>query len=155
MFRFRKILFSACLTLLLTFVLAVPSFALVSVDNVGYGYISLNGLSPVYSTGSFPRGVYDSTVKLSSYTVYLSFDEVAEKFSVSLSFLSRAVTSYGTYSCSYDTFAMVKCLEKSCKDGDMLSDEEILNLRVGDSLADARANFKRQAKKSKKARKSR
>lgn len=56
---------------------------------------------------------------------------------------------------SYDTFAMVKSLEKSCKDGDMLSDEEILNLRVGDSLADARANFKRQAKKSKKARKSR
>lgn len=103
MFRFKKILFGACVTLLLTFVLAVPSFALVSVDNVGYGYISLNGASPVYSTGSFPRGVYDSTVKLSSYTVYLPFDEVAEKFSVSLSFLSRAVTSYGTYSCSYGT----------------------------------------------------
>lgn len=103
MFRFRKILFSACLTLLLTFVLAVPSFALVSVDNVGYGYISLNGASPVYSTGSFPRGVYGDTVKLSSYTIYLPFDEVAEKFSTSLSFLSRAVTSYGTYSCSYGT----------------------------------------------------
>lgn len=56
---------------------------------------------------------------------------------------------------SYDTFAMVKSLEKSCKEGDMLTDEEILNLRVGDSLADARANFKRQAKKSKKAKKSR
>ena len=103
MFRLKKILFSACLTLFLTFVLAVPSFALVSVDNIGYGYISLNGASPVYSTGSFPRGVYDSTVKLSSYTIYLPFDEVAEKFSVSLSFLSRAVTSYGTYSCSYGT----------------------------------------------------
>lgn len=103
MFRFRKILFSACLTLLLTFVLAVPSFALVSVDNVGYGYISLNGSSPVYSTGSLPRGVYGDTVKLSSYTIYLPFDEVAEKFSTSLSFLSRAVTSYGTYSCSYGT----------------------------------------------------
>ena len=103
MFRPKKILFSACLTLLLTFVLAVPSFALVSVDNVGYGYISLNGSSPVYSTGSFPRGVYGDSVKLSSYTVYFPFDEVAEKFSVSLSFLSRAVTSYGTYSCSYGT----------------------------------------------------
>ena len=103
MFRFKKILFSACFTLLLTFVLAVPSFALVSVDNVGYGYISLNGSSPVYSTGSFPRGVYDDTVKLSSYTIYLPFDEVAAKFSVSLSFLSRAVASYGTYSCSYGT----------------------------------------------------
>lgn len=103
MFRLKKILFSACVTLLLTFVLAVPSFALVSVDNVGYGYISLNGSSPVYSTGSFPRGVYGDTVKLSSYTIYLPFDEVAEKFSTSLSFLSRAVSSYGTYSCSYGT----------------------------------------------------
>ena len=103
MFRLKKILFSACLTLLLTFVLAVPSFALVSVDNVGYGYISLNGSSPVYSTGSFPRGVYGDSIKLSSYTIYLPFDEVAEKFSTSLSFLSRAVSSYGTYSCSYGT----------------------------------------------------
>jgi hypothetical protein len=103
MFRPKKILFSVCLTLFLTFVLAVPSFALVSVDNVGYGYISLNGSSPVYSTGSFPRGVYGDTVKLSSYTIYLPFDEVAEKFSTSLSFLSRSVTSYGTYSCSYGT----------------------------------------------------
>ena len=103
MFRLKKILFSACLTLLLTFVLAAPSFALVSVDNVGYGYISLNGSSPVYSTGSFPRGVYGDAVKLSSYSIYLPFDEVAEKFSTSLSFLSRAVTSYGTFSCSYGT----------------------------------------------------
>lgn len=103
MFRFKKILFGACVTLLLTFVLAVPSFALVSVDNVGYGYISLNGSDPVYSTGSFPRGVYGDSIELSSYTIYLPFDEVAEKFSASLSFLSRLVTSYGTYSCSYGT----------------------------------------------------
>lgn len=103
MFRLKKFLFGACVTLLLTFVLAVPGFALVSVDNVGYGYISLNGSSPVYSTGSFPRGVYGDSVKLSSFTIYLPFDEVAEKFSTSLSFLSRAVSSYGTYSCSYGT----------------------------------------------------
>lgn len=103
MFRLKKILFGACVTLLLTFVLAVPGFALVSVDNVGYGYISLNGSNPVYSTGSFPRGVYGDSIHLSSYTIYLPFDEVAEKFSTSLSFLSRAVTSYGTYSCSYGT----------------------------------------------------
>lgn len=117
MFRIKKILFSACVTLLLTFVLAVPGFALVSVDNVGYGYISLNGSNPVYSTGSFPRGVYGDTVKLSSYTVYLPFDEVAEKFSVSLSFLSSAVTSYGTYSCSYGTLRG----EKYTKVGDLPS----------------------------------
>ena len=56
---------------------------------------------------------------------------------------------------SYDTFAMVKSLEKSCKEGDMLTDQEILDLRVGDSLAAARADFKRQARKRKKTRKSR
>jgi hypothetical protein len=117
MFRLKKILFGACVTLLLTFVLAVPGFALVSVDNVGYGYISLNGSKPVYSTGSFPRGVYDNSIHLSSYTIYLPFDEVAEKFSTSLSFLSRAVASYGTYSCSYGTLRG----EKYTKVGDLPS----------------------------------
>ena len=117
MFRLKKILFGACVTLLLTFVLAVPGFALVSVDNVGYGYISLNGSKPVYSTGSFPRGVYGDSIHLSSYTIYLPFDEVAEKFSTSLSFLSRAVASYGTYSCSYGTLRG----EKYTKVGDLPS----------------------------------
>lgn len=117
MFRLKKIFFGACVTLLLTFVLAVPGFALVSVDNVGYGYIALNGSKPVYSTGSFPRGVYGDSVHLSSYTIYLPFDEVAEKFSTSLSFLSRAVASYGTYSCSYGTLRG----EKYTKVGDLPS----------------------------------
>ncbi len=40
----------------------------------------------------------------------------------------------------------MKALEKSCKEGDMLSAEEILNLRVGDSLMQAQS--KRQAKKT-------
>lgn len=52
---------------------------------------------------------------------------------------------------AYDTFASVKALEKSCKDGDMLTEEQILNLRVGDSLQVAAS--KRQAKKTKKRRK--
>lgn len=51
---------------------------------------------------------------------------------------------------AYDTFASVKALEKSCKEGDMLSAEEILNLRVGDSLQQAKSI--RQAKKSLKRR---
>lgn len=52
---------------------------------------------------------------------------------------------------NYDTYASVKALEKSCKEGDMLTEEQILNLRVGDSLQ--QATSKRQAKKSKKRRK--
>lgn len=48
----------------------------------------------------------------------------------------------------YDTYASVKALEKSCKEGDMLSEEQILNLRVGDSLEQAKS--KRQAKKNRK-----
>ena len=54
---------------------------------------------------------------MSSYTIYLPFDEVAEKFSTSLSFLSRSVTSYGTYSCSYGTLRG----EKYTKFGDLPS----------------------------------
>lgn len=52
---------------------------------------------------------------------------------------------------SYDTYASVKALEKSCKDGDMMSAEEILNLRVGDSLQQAQS--RRQAKKNRKGKK--
>lgn len=49
---------------------------------------------------------------------------------------------------NYDTFASVKALEKSCKEGDMLSAEQILALRCGDSLQQAKS--KRQAKKNRK-----
>jgi hypothetical protein len=49
---------------------------------------------------------------------------------------------------SYDTFASVKALEKSCKEGDMLTEEQILTLRVGDSLE--QATTKRQARKARK-----
>lgn len=51
---------------------------------------------------------------------------------------------------NYDTFANVKALEKSCKEGDMLSAEQILALRVGDSMQ--QASSKRQAKKNRKKR---
>lgn len=51
---------------------------------------------------------------------------------------------------NYDTFASVKALEKSCKEGDMLTEEQILNLRVGDSMQQAAS--KRAAKKAKKRR---
>ena len=46
---------------------------------------------------------------------------------------------------NYDTYSMVQALEKSCKEGDMLSAEQILQLRQGDSMMQAKS--KRQAKK--------
>lgn len=49
---------------------------------------------------------------------------------------------------NYDTFSMVQALEKSCKSGDMLSAEQILQLRQGDSMLAAKN--KRQAKKRRK-----
>lgn len=52
---------------------------------------------------------------------------------------------------NYDTYANVKALEKSCKEGDMLTEEQILNLRVGDPLQ--QAGSKRQAKRTRKRRK--
>lgn len=52
---------------------------------------------------------------------------------------------------NYDTFASVKALEKSCKEGDMLTEEQILNLRVGDSMQQAAS--KRAAKRARKRRK--
>ena len=51
---------------------------------------------------------------------------------------------------NYDTFSMVKALEKSCKEGDMLTAEQILQLRQGDSLMAAKS--KRVAKKNRKRR---
>lgn len=52
---------------------------------------------------------------------------------------------------NYDTYANVKALEKSCKEGDMLTAEQILSLRVGDPLQ--QAGSKRQAKKNRKRKK--
>lgn len=52
---------------------------------------------------------------------------------------------------AYDTYANVKALEKSCKEGDMLSAEQILALRVGDPLE--AASSRRQAKKARKGKK--
>ena len=52
---------------------------------------------------------------------------------------------------AYDTYANVKALEKSCKEGDMLSAEQILALRVGDPLE--AASSRRQAKKNRKGKK--
>lgn len=101
MFRLKKILFGACVTLLLIFVLAAPSFALVSVDDVPYGYVQLNSGSPVYCTGSLPLWMSSDSVALTSYALYIPFTDVGNNFDLNLNLVSGPVSSYGTFTASY------------------------------------------------------
>ena len=103
MFRFKKILFGACVMLLLTFVLAVPGFALVSVDDVPYGYIQINSGAPIYCTGSLPLWMSSDSVALTSYALYIPFTDVGDNFDLNLNLVSGPVSSYGTFTASYGT----------------------------------------------------
>ena len=103
MFKIKKILFIACVTLLLTFVLAVPGFALVSVDDVPYGYIQINSGAPIYCTGSLPLWMSSDSVALTSYALYIPFTDVGDNFDINLNIVSGPVSNYGTFSASYGT----------------------------------------------------
>lgn len=103
MFKIKKILFSACVTLLLTFVLAVPGFALVSVDDVPYGYIQINSGAPIYCTGSLPLWMSSDSVALTSYALYIPFTDVGDNFDLNLNIVSGPVSSYGTFTATYGT----------------------------------------------------
>lgn len=107
MFRPKKILFSACLTLFLTFVLAVPSFAIVSVDDVPYAYVQLNSGAPIYSTGSLPLWMSSDSVGLTSYALYIPFTDVGNNFDINLNLVSGPVSNYGTFSATYGTLSGV------------------------------------------------
>lgn len=108
MSKIKKILFSACVTLLLTFVLAVPGFALVSVDDVPYGYVQLNSGSPIYCAGSLPLWMSDSSIALTSYALYVPFTDVGDDFDINLNIVSGPVSNYGTFSASYGTLQGTK-----------------------------------------------
>lgn len=103
MFRFKKILFGVCVTLLLTFVLAVPGFALVSVDDVPYSYIQINSGVPIYCTGSLPLWMSSDSVAMTSYALYIPFTDVGDSFDLNLNIVSGPVSSYGTFTASYGT----------------------------------------------------
>lgn len=104
MSRLIKILFSACVTLLLTSVLAVPGFALVSVDDVPYGYIQINSGAPIYCTGSLPLWMSSDSVALTSYALYIPFTDVGDNFDLNLNIVSGPVSSYGTFTATYGSF---------------------------------------------------
>lgn len=103
MSKIKKILLSACVTLLLASVLAVPGFALVSVDDVPYGYIQINSGAPIYCTGSLPLWMSSDSVALTSYALYIPFTDVGDNFDINLNVVSGPVSNYGTFSASYGT----------------------------------------------------
>lgn len=108
MFRFKKILFSVCLTFLLASVLAVPGFALVSVDDVPYGYVQINSGAPIYCTGSLPLWMSSDSVQLTSYALYIPFTDVGDSFDINLNVVSGPVSNYGTFTASYGTMQGTK-----------------------------------------------
>ena len=101
MSKIKKILFSACVSLLLASVLAVPGFALVSVDDVPYCYVQINSGAPIYCTGSLPLWMSSDSVALTSYALYIPFTDVGDNFDINLNVVSGPVSNYGIFSASY------------------------------------------------------
>lgn len=111
MFRPKKILFSACLTLLLTFVLAVPSFALDVSTEITHFYFSLNG-APSLNVGNHISGsllagksATDPTIHVSSYAVLVPFTAPCESLTLGVGMWSGPITSAGTYTADWGVIA--------------------------------------------------
>lgn len=102
----KKILSRVCVTLLLTFVLAVPGFALNVADNIDYGFIQLNGGNLLQSTGILPpyyASSLDYNTAITSYAIYIPLTSDAQSVSVLVNLMTGAVSSYGTVAVSYGT----------------------------------------------------
>lgn len=111
MFRPKKILFSACLTLLLTFVLAVPSFALDVSTEITHFYFSLNGASSLNVGNHIPgsllagKSATDSTIHVSSYAVFVPFTAPCESLTLSVGMWTGPISSAGTYAADWGVIA--------------------------------------------------
>lgn len=111
MFRPKKILFSACLTLLLTFVLSVPSFALDVSTEITHFYFSLNG-APSLNVGNHIPGsllagksATDSTMHVSSYAVFVPFTAPCESLTLGVGMWTGPISSAGTYTADWGVIA--------------------------------------------------
>ena len=111
MFRFKKILFSACVTLLLTFVLAVPSFALDVSTEITHFYFSLNGAANLNVGNHIPgsllagKSATDPTIHVSSYAVFVPFTAPCESLTLSVAMWTGLITSGGTYVADWGVIA--------------------------------------------------
>lgn len=111
MFRPKKFLFSACLTLLLAFVLAVPSFALDVSTEITHFYFSLNG-APSLNVGNHISGsllagksASDPTIHVSSYAVFVPFTAPCESLTLGVGMWTGPISSAGTYVADWGVIA--------------------------------------------------
>lgn len=111
MFRSKKFLFSVCLTLLLTFVLAVPSLALDVSTEITHFYFSLNGAAFVNVGNHIPgsllagKSATDPTIHVSSYAVFVPFTAPCESLTLSVAMWTGLITSGGTYVADWGVIA--------------------------------------------------
>lgn len=111
MFRSKKILFSACVTLLLTFVLAVPSFALDVSTEITHFYFSLNGAAFLSADNHIPgsllagKSATDPTIHVSSYAVLVPFSAPCESLTLGVGMWTGPITSAGTYAADWGVIA--------------------------------------------------
>lgn len=119
MFRYKKILFSACVTLLLTFVLAVPGSALDVSNEINHFYFSVNG-SALASCGNYVSGAQISgnvsttgNVTVSSYSFLVPFTAPCESLTLCAGIWSGPITSAGTYVADWGIIAGGKYYKNS------------------------------------------
>lgn len=107
MFRLKKILFGACVTLLLTFALAVPGFALDVSTEITHFYFSLNGAAYLSAGNHIPgsllagKSATDSTIHVSSYAVLVPFTAPCESLTLSVGMWTGPIASAGSYSADW------------------------------------------------------
>ena len=118
MFRLKKILFGACVTLLLTFVLAVPGFALDVSTEITHFYFSLNG-APTISAGNHIPGsllagksATDPTIHVNSYAVFVPFTAPCESLTLSIGMWTGPITSAGSYAADWGIISGGKYYKK-------------------------------------------
>lgn len=118
MFRFKKNLFGACVTLLLTFVLAVPGFALDVSTEITHFYFSLNG-APTISAGNHIPGsllagksATDPTIHVNSYAVFVPFTAPCESLTLSIGMWTGLITSAGSYAADWGIISGGKYYKK-------------------------------------------
>lgn len=109
--RFKKILSSVCVALLLASVLAVSSFALDVSTEISRFYFSVNG-SAYMSCGNTVSGALITgnpdnigNVTISSYSFLIPFSLPCDAFTFSVGMWTGSVGSYGTYTADWGTLA--------------------------------------------------
>lgn len=118
MFRLKKILFGACVMLLLTFVLTAPGFALDVSTEITHFYFSLNG-APTISAGNHIPGsllagksATDPTIHVNSYAVFVPFTAPCESLTLSIGMWTGPITSAGSYAADWGIISGGKYYKK-------------------------------------------